>query len=234
MENISEYEIAQKRIKVRRQKKRELIIFGVIEVVIIALGLTHPGSGTCIVPTGAIAAFIIASKAIQYYYLSPQQIPSQTQLDQELEWLFGENGQASIDTLEYAFAQDHIRKRQVQKWKFVLFYPLIFLPVAGFLLISDFQTPGKEQLVLLVFPFAIVHLLWGIRKHFPSQSRLAKIERQAGEELRRELQSMRPEKLKHEEKRKREPIYEVGDDGELVEIDEVELSEIDKPKRDSL
>jgi hypothetical protein len=62
---------------------------------------------------------------------------------------------------------------------------------------------------------------------------LAKIERKAGEELRRELQSIRPEKLKFQEKRKHQPVYEVGDDGELVELSEYDEFEDDKPKNDA-
>ena len=82
--------------------------------------------------------------------------------------------------------------------------------------------------------FVIIYLLWGIRRNFPSQSRLAKIERKAGEELRRELQAIRPEKTKFQDKPKRQTVYEIGDDGELVELDENDAFEGGKPKRDRL
>lgn len=220
MENISEYEIAQRRIEGRRRKKRNLFIAVGFVAFLILLGLALPQNFGCILPLGIIAIFVSVNRAIEYYYSSPQSTPSHDQLEQELQWLFGEDWQAYSGTLEYAFAQDRIRKRRTRRWTFLLFDLLFFMPFIAFLTYGILQAGRLFWLLLLAPAFAIVYILSRARNVFPNPGRLEKIEQKAGQELQRELGAMRPEKLKLEEKPKRDTAYSVGDDGELVELPE--------------
>ena len=66
----------------------------------------------------------------------------------------------------------------------------------------------------------------------PNRQQLEKQERNFGRNLQFELERLQPEKTKRKEKLKRGKYYEVGDDGELVEVvDEIMRLE-DNPKRE--
>jgi hypothetical protein len=55
---------------------------------------------------------------------------------------------------------------------------------------------------------------------FPTSKMLARRERKVGKNLQMEIDNMYPSKTKNSEKPKRDIQYKIGDDGELVEIED--------------
>ena len=68
---------------------------------------------------------------------------------------------------------------------------------------------------------------------FPSRRRLVRQERQIGKAILAEMQRSVPEIEKRKDKPKHDVQYRVGEDGELVEVeDEFTFDDDEKPKRD--
>ncbi|MBA3873786.1 MAG: hypothetical protein H0X30_32025 [Anaerolineae bacterium] len=61
---------------------------------------------------------------------------------------------------------------------------------------------------------------------------MARREMEYGQTIKSELTSLQPEKLKEKEKLKRGKYYQVGDDGELEEVEDEILGLEDKPMRE--
>ncbi|MBZ0297633.1 MAG: 2TM domain-containing protein [Anaerolineae bacterium] len=223
MENPSVYDLAQQYIE-QRQRKRDHALFWLV-LAALSLLSTFAFAG-CLLPLLPIALIFAALSYNEF--TARQWIPPTPQVDQEMEWLFGENWADTADVYEYALALERIRKRRIARSRFV-FHLIVFLLVASgflivifsFVLVRRTYSGMAEPPLLLLIPLIawIAMLVYHRNRVFPTQRRLAQRERQAGEAIQRELDQMQPVKLKNEEKLKRDTYYTVGDDGELIEVD---------------
>jgi hypothetical protein len=226
----NEYELAQKRIQARTHKRNNTIVLVMFIVLAIIVCLL---AGTSFfldwLPLILSASLFAASNAVDLYYHSPAHQLSSEVVSQEMAWLFGDNWHELSGSEEYALAQDRVCERQIGRWR--LFAHLLIYGLAlGFVFLRVHPT-GPISYILFGLWFLV--LFYHFRYAFPSPDDLARRERKAGEAIRRELELLTPEKRKHEEKPKR--AYALGDDGEIVELEEVEVvDELDRSERGGL
>ena len=226
MAQLTEFDLAQKRLKERQRMRTFLILWLAFLLGALFLMVIFPsGSGLWII-LGLIAGVLAASNGLQLRISSPNRMPRPELVEQEMSWLFGEDWRDFTSAQEYAFAQDRIRQRRLGRFGLLL-HLIVFVPSAAYLvLIGTFLRSYGEALgnAALIVPFAwLIGLLiphaW---RAFPTKGMLARREQKAGSELLLELRRMRPEKLKNDEKLKRGVQYTVGDDGELVEVSQLD------------
>lgn len=221
----NDHEIAERRLKRRATRIMQLkITLGLIALIVIFIMLVPTVS--CLWVIVFLLGVISIPMGIEHYYDAPERLPSNAQTEEEMRWLFGEEWQANADAKQYAFAQERIRQRAVRRWTFaghlLVFIPAEVLLLQGFHLTNS--TDSAVWLVIMVGWAFLVFLHW--RYVFPSNKRLEKRETQYGNYLRGELERMQPEQ---KAKLKRGVYYMVGDDGELVEVED-EDNEAEKPK----
>lgn len=233
--SLTDLELAQYRLKSRQQKRfLALVSLGIFCILIltnIAFGGYVAGK---LIPLMLFALFLSLYYGLQAYYSSPQRIINQTLIEKEMIWLFGENWQTNTGAFEYTFAQDRIRLRRRNRWLFGL-HLLVYLPVSAFSLYAVFSpSTGAMGQLCLVIPITWSFLLFlpHALQAFPTAGMLARRERKVAQNLQAEIDSMYPTKAKNEEKTKTETHYQVGDDGELVEVEDDALLDDDKPKRE--
>jgi hypothetical protein len=147
-------------------------------------------------------------------------------------WLYGDDWQEQANAQAYALAQDRIRKRRINKWRF-LGHTLFFVPINGLLALSALSGNSPENyffgfIILIWLGVFIAHLI----SAFPRQRWLVRREMNYGESLQVELSRLQTPSPQQKEKLKRGKYYEVGDDGELVEVEDEVLRLEDKPKRE--
>lgn len=233
MSELTEFELAQKRLKDRQRDWFVLFLSSAIFCMTLVGSSGYGGGGNCWLPFQVLTAIMAASKALDLYYSSPKRVPRIEHIEQEMVWLFGDDWRDITGAHEYIFAQERIQKRSVDRW-FLLLHIIVFLPGSlalvslGTVFLNRSQWVGLLPLGIVVawFSFALLpHCL----RAFPTESRLSRRERRTGENLRRELRRMQPEKPKNEEKSKSQIEYTFGDDGELIELNE---SDDAKQKRD--
>lgn len=238
MQKLSGYEIAQKRIEERQQKRIGVGVWGILLILMLAITLiAGPAAVGCTIPLIASMSFFAIRDGIPLYYVSPQRAPSREMVDDQMMWLFGDDWRDIAGTQEYMLAQERIQRRRIRRSYFYLHLAVFLLVNAGLLLllIDSFTRPNSELSCMLLFPFAWLTFLAG---HgfivFPTQRRLVRQERQFGLALQMEIQRSIPEMTKRKEKPKRDVEYRIGEDGELVEISD-DIDESDhKPNRDAL
>jgi hypothetical protein len=226
MENFSAYELAQQRIEQRQRRRNHTLAWLLVSAVCILLTFV---AGNCALPLVMIAFVLAALSGIEWYFTSRHRTPPPSQVNQEMEWLFGEGWQDTAGMHEFSLALERIQKRRVARVKFAFhlgFFLLANAVIVGLASynLTHFQTPGP----VMVFSVPVVWLavlLYHAVSVFPSQRRLAYREQQAGETIRRELDQMQPAKQKNEDKLKRGAYYTLGDDGELVEVDHETLED---------
>jgi hypothetical protein len=237
MESATDFELAQSRIATRRRYRQSFFLWLAIFIVLIA-GNVIFGSflgGATILAQG-IAFFMAFVNGVRWFYQSPFFVPQETLIKREMVWLFGEDWQDFTDAQEYIFAQDRIRKRRLGRWLFFFHIPLFLF--ANWLLLgisqmfTQYGTGRPDEIAVKIAFYGVVglwtvFLIYHAIQAFPTAGMLAKRERKAAEELQHELQNMRPQKVKNEDKLKRHPLYGIGDDGELIELNEDD----EKPKR---
>jgi 2TM domain len=232
MQPYSDYEIAQRRIAERQASKSRFRILLVVIAILVFITLVSGESAFCTVPIGIITALFAFADGIEMYYATPEHGPSEAEVEQEMSWLFGKDGQNQSTTQAHALAQERIRKRRIKKWKF-FGHLLLFVPVNGWLIHSAISTNNGDR-----FGFLLVTLTWFIlfiahaESVFPSQRILEKREASFGNQILSELDNLQNVKVKPKEKLKRGKYYEVGDDGELVEVEDEIVSLEEKPKRE--
>src|SRR4051812_4486354 len=121
MQPYSDYEIAQRRIAERQRKKTQFRASLIITVLVIFLTfLGHDvayDAVFCTIPLAVITALFTVANWIELYYTAPTRSLNATDIEQEMEWLFGDNWQEQVNTQAYALAQDRIRKRRISKWR---------------------------------------------------------------------------------------------------------------------
>ena len=232
MQPYSDYEIAQRRIAERQRKKTQFRISLLITIVVLFLTFLGRDVGYCTVPLAVIAGLFTVANWIELYYTAPTRSLNAAEIEQEMEWLFGDNSQEQGNTQAYALAQDRIRKRRINKWRF-LGHTLLFVPINGLLTLTAFSGNSLDN-----FFFAIVVLVWlglfiaHLVSAFPRQRWLARREIAYGQTIQNEVNRLQPDKPKQKEKLKRGKYYQVGDDGELEEVEDEALMMDEKPKRD--
>ena len=234
MQPTSEFELAQKRFKERQRNQFLMIAWFALFCTTMITNVIFGGIVEWWVPLEMFTLIMAVRKLLQIRYSSPIRTIRVGLIEQEMEWLFGEDWHDYTGAQEYIFAQDRIRKRRMERWGFALHLFAFALAVAFavnmVLFFAKYGQPGGEICLaapLIWFAFLLVpHLL----RVFPFKFMLARREQNLGETLRLELQRMQPEKRKNEDKPKRNVAYTVGDDGELIEVDRSD----DKPKRDGL
>lgn len=225
MPEITEFELAQKRLKDRQRDWFVLILSSAIFGMTLVGSSVYGDGGSCWLPFQILTAIMVVSKALDLYYSSLGRAPRIDRIEQEMVWLFGEEWRDITGAHEYSFAQERIQKRSIDRW-LLLPHIIVFLLASmvlvalGTTLLFYGQAVGWIPLGIAVVWFALALLPHCLRA-FPTESRLARRERRTGEALRRELRRMQPEKLKNEEKSKRHIAYTVGDDGELVELSDL-------------
>jgi hypothetical protein len=240
MQPYSDYEIAQRLIERRQNRKtqfRTSLLFLVVAVFVTVVG---GAAGSCALPLSIIAGLFVIVTRIDLYYSNPEHAPSTDEIEQEVAWLFGENWHELASAQIYAFAQDRIRKRRMRKWR-LLAHLLIFIPLNGAFIISGIQSVTDSAIrsnnfdgfmLLLIACIWLGVFITDVRSTFPNKRTLEKRERDFGETLQFELERLQPEKLKEKEKLKRGKHYQVGDDGELEEVEDEIASLEEKPKRE--
>lgn len=204
------FELVQEQFH-ERQKKRIMFYVWLSFFALFAL-LSLMGARdilSCTLPAAAVAGLLALSKGVALYSNSPERTTKR--IAQEMEWLFGEDWESSVDTNTYAFALSRLRVRQQKRIVFLI-HLLIFIPVSLYLMLAS-------PVVVLVW---LVILIRHARNAFPDRDRLKHREREAWDLLQLHLNRLRPDKQKRKEKPKREIRYRLSDDGELVEEEEAD------------
>jgi hypothetical protein len=237
MQPYSDYEIAQRRIQERQRKKTQFRAS--LLITILVLLLTFLGHDVaydavyCTIPLAVITGLFAVANWIELYYTATTRSLNATEIEQEMEWLFGDKWQEQANIQSYALAQDRIRKRRINKWRF-LGHTLFFIPINALLTLAALSGNSLDN-----YFFAIVVLIWlGLFithavSAVPRKRWLVQREMDYGRTIQSEMMSLQPEKMKVREKLKRGKYYQVGDDGELEEVKEEILRLEDKPKRES-
>ena len=241
MEQLSEHEIAQQRIEELQHRRSRLIIWVVLLVVLLLAALVgNIPSISCTIPL-IIAGFIFASlDGIELYFASPRRAPVAETVEQEMSWLYGDDWQEQVGAPEYKRGRERVRQRGISRWHFFL-HVIVFLlanvAIANLMFFENrglFIRPSEYLLTFEIFWLAL--LVRHAFMAFPSSYRLMQREQRIGQAIRDEIQRNRQrETLKWKEKPKRDVLYRIGEDGELVEVeDEFTFNEDEKPKRDIL
>jgi hypothetical protein len=136
LENQSNYEIAQQRIQKRARTRNVFYIWlGILVVLSLLTVATVPLGPGCayLVPITVVVGLVTLAKGIQVYFDAPGRSLPMPLIEQEMTWLYGENWRSGTGTEEYTFAQDRIRKRWGERWRFAL-HLLLFTPVNAWML----------------------------------------------------------------------------------------------------
>lgn len=238
MQPYSDYEIAQRRINERQNKKSQFRTSLVFLAIPIFITLISNSTAYCTIPFAILAGILAIMSGIELYYTAPEHAPNEAEINQEIDWLFGEDWHNEATAQARAFAQDRIRKRRIGRWRFVA-HLLVFVPINGAIIISAIKSIASATArsnyvdgpIFLVVAFLwLVIFIADVRSTFPTKQALEKREINFGKTLHFELARLQPEKLKNKEKLKRGKYYVVGDDGELEEVEDEVIGLEEKPK----
>ncbi|MBI1281262.1 MAG: hypothetical protein GC179_24255 [Anaerolineaceae bacterium] len=239
MQPYSDYEIAQWRIEHRQNRKTQFQASLFILITAIFVSVIGGSASVCSVPIALLALICAIILRINLYYSAPENAPSANEINQEIAWLFGEDQDNFSAVQMRALAQDRIRKRGLRQWRF-LGHLLLFVPINGGICLIALQTiifPMRDAnivfgiLTLLIVGAWLVILIADFQGTFPSIQEIESQEINFGKTLHFELAKLQPKKLKQKEKLKRGKYYQVGDDGELEEVEDEEILVQEKPKR---
>ena len=232
MQPYSDYEIAQRRIAERQSNKSRFRILLAVLAILVFITLVSGESAFCTLPIGIITALFVLVYGIEMYYTTPNHAPSEAEVKQEMGWLFGQDWQEQFSTQAHAFAEDRIRKRRTGKWGFLGHF-LLYMPVNGWIFVTALQDQHTPE-GYIIFILAIWFILFvaHAQSTYPTRQVLEKREKKFGKTLQFELERLQPEKSKPKEKLKRDKQYRLGDDGELVEVEDEIVQLEEKPKRE--
>jgi hypothetical protein len=175
----------------------------------------------CVVPALILVGLGIVAQAISVQVAAPRRIISTALVDQQLEWLFGEDWQNSTSSVVYAFAEDRVRQRQV--WRAI--FPVHLLMYAAFygtlvMLFGVSQVLGGGLLII----FGAITLPWlaFLALHawvaFPTKNMLQSRERAAAREKEQQLRANQPRVARVDQTLEAGAHYAISDDGELVKV----------------
>lgn len=225
-ERGTDFDLARIRLERRNRYQVELTLW-MLGVPLTALAIHFFRLGnTALVLLPFVSFGMGIVRSVQLYYNAPKRRFSAATVEDEMRWIFGEDWSITTGPSEFLFAQDRLRRRRLERWLFVI-HIAILIPifVVGIAIaVADTQFPDASQMMsILVFGLLGVWIFCVTLPHawrvFPTRKRLERRERRLGEALRLEQQRMYPEAAMEKAKRKR---YAIGDDGELVEVSEVE------------
>lgn len=195
MVQSSDYELAQKRIQIRLQRRNAFILW--LFMFIVSLVLSFAASTytfNCGIPLALITGFFAAARGYQWYFNTPQQDDPQRLIEQEMAWLFGDNWKATTGPYEQSLAENRIQNRRKNRWIFVV-HVIIFVPSVLYLVII--AQSGVQYGEPSVAALYLVPVIWGavfiahLLHTFPLPSLLERRERKAGAALRREVEAMK-------------------------------------------
>ena len=233
MQPYSDYEIAQWRIAERQRKKTQFRTSIVFMVILILLTVIGREAGACTIPLAIIAGIFVVANGIELYYSTPEHAPSEAEIEQEMMWLFGDDWQDHANAQAYAMAHYRIHMRRIGRWKFIG-HLLLFVPINSMIVIGATRsTRSTDAAIILSIAFAwLVIFINHARTTFPKKEVLSHRETRFGASLQSEMAQLQPTRVTPKEKLKRGKYYQVGDDGELEEVEDDALQIEDKPKRD--
>lgn len=232
MQPYSDYEIAQRRIAQRRANKSRFQFLLAVLGVLMLITLVSGESIFCTIPIGIITALFALSYSIELYYTNPERTPSEAEIEQEMDWLFGENWQEDASAQAHALAQDRIRERRISKWKYYG-HLLLYIAVNGLVILSWNSGQKPQGIIVLLLAIWFFVFIYHARSTFPTKQMLEEREREYGETMRYELTRLQSSSMsKPKEKLKAGVNYMIGDDGELVEVEDEIMRLEDKPKRE--
>ncbi len=219
MTNQADFELAQRRIEERDRRRNVFYVWRTLLIILIMANLFGGGAiHGFLVPITALVGLITAFRGIQVYYESPRRSPSAHLVEQELNWLYGDNWRGSTSAHEYALAESRIRERRMERWRFAL-HLLVYIPINTSLvaLVWTFINYNEPSGIwIAIFPAAwTIFLIRHAIVAFPTSGMLRRRERAAGRAMDLTLQEVQHVKRKRGEKPKQ---LVLGDDGELVEI----------------
>ena len=221
MDDIKRYELARRRLDDYQKNKTALVFWlAGLTVMIVVTMLAGRMAYTCLIPITAIVGLFTLVRGISVFYARPSRVLSESLIDKEMGWLFGDNWQDQAGEEEYDFASQRIRQRQAGRW-YVLLHLLVFLPVSGFLFtvgstFDKYREPGSPWIYAIIGIWAMV-VLWDIRNRFPTSGMLRRREREAVQLLQQALGSggsIAKLKLKHSDK----STAAFSEDGKLEEL----------------
>ncbi len=234
MQPYSDYEIAQRRITERHKKKNHFQMALVFLAVPTFLIVFSPDISVkqCMIPIAVVIGIFVIRGWIELYYARPEHTPSRLEVEQEIEWLFEEHQLEDLGVQAYALAHDRIRKRRVGRWRFFA-HLLLFILIDTLIVVAATKQkyPTDAGILLLIAFMWLVIIINHARSTFLSKRALARQEINFGKSLHIELTNLKPEKAKNKEKLKRGKYYQVGDDGELEEVEDEVVGSDEKPKR---
>lgn len=218
----TDFTLAVGRMNRWKRRRLEVGVWVLIFVVSLVANVYLRLDGAWVLPLIPIAAFFMfVFRLIQLFTDEPNRKFVPTTVQDEMQWLFGDDWSITTGPSEFIFAKDRLRKRRIAPWLFAghMLIALPFLAITIMLLISMVQfseDTGAAMLILGVLVWLSAAAIPHFHHTFPSRARLEQRERRLGEALRLEQQRMYPE-AQEKAKRKR---YAIGDDGELVEIED--------------
>ncbi len=144
-----------------------------------------------------------------------------------MTWLFGERWQDSAGVHEYSLALERILKLQKGRIEFFLHLALfVGVTLSLLVLVNSSMEPGYEYPPIGLFAFALIWLIvlaLHANSVFPMRKNLMLREQEAGRAIQEELAHLQNIKRKNDDKLKRDAYYQIGDDGELIEVEQKRL-----------
>ncbi len=228
MEPLSAFEIAQQRLEARQTTRTFFFLW--LGLFVALIGVSIFGGSViqmCMLPIAGLAGLVAVWRGIVLYYSDPRRSPSPASIEQEMEWLYGEDWRETSGTDEFACAQDRIRKRLTERWRFLLH-------LISFVAVNTLILPYLWPSGLSLYPVPLIWLVivgYHFTYAFPLKRALERRERAAGQSVLRELNALQYGEQKTKRKPKRETHFVLADDGELVEVADTLEDTADKPKR---
>jgi hypothetical protein len=220
---IADHQIIQRRMEHHRRRLSLLYLllagFTFLVCVGLSIGRFFP---QCVVPALILVSLGAVAQSIAIYIAAPGRNISTALVEQELQWLFGEDWQNSTGSVEFAFAQDRVVQRQVRRATFPVhvlmfsaFYGTLGMVING---LPDILRGGLTALFGAVaavwLAFLVLHALWA----FEPKKILERRERSAAQATERQIKASQASVATVDETLKPGAHYAVSDDGELVEV----------------
>lgn len=226
MAYISDYEIAKRHAEQRQRKRRQFNFFLAAFGIVLCFGVNFLGTiiPTCMLVLMSVVGLAVVAHAIELQLTAPQRQLSTALVEQELEWLFGQDWQNCTSSVEYAFARDRVLKRQGARaifpfhaLIFAIFYSAFVSWLSGIFAFAPAIEPKWLIFLPLVWLFFLGRHAWN---SFATRGMLQRRERAVAQAVERKLQSIQSHKIIEPDTLKPGAHFVISDDGELVEVTE--------------
>lgn len=221
-----DYKLAEKSLKKRQTKRYYFSMWSALLVTLVLLALAGDSQiNRYLIPLIMGVGAFVAIRAYDLYREARPDTGYHQRLEEEMTWLFGEGWRESTDTAAYAVAENRMKARQRERWLF-LPHLLTFIPFNTVMVLSlmTMIQNGASPLLFFIPLGWLAIIIWHGLYAFPPAGWLAQRERKAGEALQQEMERLQTLPLKNGDKLKRDVLYTVGEDGELVELSEEEVA----------